>query len=350
MNLRTAAASALPGVLLLTLLSGCKAGTADTLPGPAGSETVSASASASTSLTEPEVSQETPEASDQREESFSFSQLKHLQFTFSSGAGAWSTLLNVRADGSFSGIYYDSDMDIQYRCEFTGQFSQPVQVNDYTYSVEISQIEYANEVGAEEAKDGIHYIYSEPYGLSGAETLLIYPPGAPLSELPEYFVNWVASRILGPDGLPSLSDTTALPFYGLYNEAQQQGFSSYDMVEGLRSRLTSTQEQSDALQQSVLEGSALSQADMNSTYYEIYQLWDGLLNDVWQTLTQLLPPEEMEALTQEELEWIAWKEQEIAGAGTEYGGGSLQIMAQAQRSADVTRDRVYELMELLEAQ
>ena len=58
--------------------------------------------------------------------------------------------------------------------------------------------------------------------------------------------------------------------------------------------------------------------------------------------------EEMEALTQEELEWIAWKEQQIAEAGAEYGGGSLQIMAQSQRGAEVTRDRVYELMECLE--
>ena len=80
----------------------------------------------------------------------------------------------------------------------------------------------------------------------------------------------------------------------------------------------------------------------------MYRLWDGLLNDVWQTLTQLLSPEEMEALTQEELEWIAWKEQQIAEAGAEYGGGSLQIMAQSQRGAEVTRDRVYELMECLE--
>jgi len=55
----------------------------------------------------------------------------------------------------------------------------------------------------------------------------------------------------------------------------------------------------------------------------------------------------MEALTAEELEWIAWKEEQLARTGEEAGGGSLEIMLQAQRAAELTRERVYVLLEYL---
>ena len=152
----------------------------------------------------------------------------------------------------------------------------------------------------------------------------------------------------GSAGPETISSSESVPTSLSNPESSQEVSEASDQEEALRSRLAYAQEQNDALQQSVLEDTALSQADINSAYDEMYRLWDGLLNDVWQTLTQLLSPEEMEALTQEELEWIAWKEQQIAEAGAEYGGGSLQIMAQSQRGAEVTRDRVYELMECLE--
>ncbi len=335
---------ALTGVLALTLLSGC--GSGGSQQEPPSSDSASAAQPDTSSIQAPSSS--SPDETNEPVENFSFHDLKNLEFVFSSGVGAWSTLLHVRADGSFSGTYYDSDMTTQYRCDFSGQFTEPVKVNDDTYSVTIAQIDYQNQVGAEETKDGIHYIYSEPYGLDGAEELLIYLPGAPIAELPEDFVNWVAHSILGPDGLSDLSQVTELPFYGLYNETQLLGFSSYDLVEGLQTRLAATQEQSDTLEQSILEDNTMSQGDLNSAYGEMDQLWDSQLNDVWQVLTKLLDPEEMDSLTQEELEWIAWKDNEAAHAGEEYDGGSLQIMAQAQRSAEVTRERVYELMEYLD--
>ena len=52
-------------------------------------------------------------------------------------------------------------------------------------------------------------------------------------------------------------------------------------------------------------------------------------------------------LTAEELEWIAWKEEQLARTGEEAGGGSLAIMLQAQRAAELTRERVYVLLEYL---
>ncbi len=69
----------------------------------------------------------------------------------------------------------------------------------------------------------------------------------------------------------------------------------------------------------------------------MFDLWDIQLNEVWAVLRQMLPQADMEALTAEELEWIAWKEEQIALTGEEAGGGSLAIMLQAQRAAELTR-------------
>lgn len=43
-----------------------------------------------------------------------------VHFTFSSGAGAWSTDLTLFPDGTFSGKFHDRDMDITYLCQFQG--------------------------------------------------------------------------------------------------------------------------------------------------------------------------------------------------------------------------------------
>ena len=152
--------------------------------------------------------------------SFSFAELSKLVFWFGSGAGGWSTVLTVRDDGTFAGEYRDSDVGSCYLCNFTGTLTEPVQVNDYTYSVKLAQIELAEEPGTEELRDGIHILYSEPYGLDDAEELLFYLPGAPVSELPEEYQGWMTGY--------GDSIGAQLPFYGLYNVNAGQGFSSHE--------------------------------------------------------------------------------------------------------------------------
>ena len=361
MNMQKFVALTLAGVLSLSLF-GCRAKTpvssapiSSTPPevsapsGPSGSHASSAPDSSQDGQTPgqslPDSSQSVPPASG---ETFSFSDFAGLEYAFQSGVGAWGTLVYFREEGSFSVEYSDSDMEIQYRCDFIGQFTQPVQVNDYTWAAEIAQIEYERPVGAEEdGPGGTHYIYSEPYGLDGAERILIYLPGAPLGELPEDFVNWVTGSILAQEGAASISEVAELPFYCLYNEAQGQGFSSYDMVAGLEEGLAQAEERTAELTAQIQEDGSLSQGDINSAYHEMYELWDSVLNRVWNVLMVLLPQEDQSALIQEETEWITWKEEQAAQAAEQYGGGSLSILAQSQRAAELTRERVYALMELL---
>ena len=268
---------------------------------------------------------------------FSFADLQRLQFCFTSGAGGWCTLLAVRPDGSFYGEYHDTDMGggepdiraVQWNCKFTGRFAQPVQVNDYTYSMGIAEISYEKEAGTEEVIDGIQYYYTAPYGLEDAEEILVYLPGAPLGELPQEFRGWVDH---GDQGEALLS-------YALNNEAHQQGFFSRNLVREIIYSLISARDESGELEQQ-LQDATLSQEERETKAEELYQVWDNELNEVWDALNRLLSPEDMEVLTAEELEWIAWKEEQaaLAGAG----------MAGALRAAELTRERVGVLEEYLE--
>ncbi len=108
------------------------------------------------------------------ESAFSFEDLAGIEFQFDSKG---RTTVVIHADGSFQGEYFDVDsgstgedfQETEYRCDFSGQFTQPVKVNDYTYSVRIEEMNYKKEEGKEEIKEGVRYIYSDAYGLADAE-------------------------------------------------------------------------------------------------------------------------------------------------------------------------------------
>lgn len=281
----------------------------------------------------------------------SFADLNKLCFRFSSGAGAWQTTLSICADGSFAGEYLDADMGstgdgypggTNYQCVFSGQFSQPIKINDYTYSMQILSMTYAKEPGTSEIRDDILYKYSTAYGLDDAETILIYLPGAPLAELPEGFRSWV-----GYYYLENTTDTE-LPFYGLYNEADADGFSSYDLVESRKDHIAYVEEQAALLEDSLEHGTP-SQTEYTQLSSNLYEMWDVALNAIWSDLRQINDAQTMRALTNEQLEWIAMKKQAVEEAGAEYECGTMQSFVMNMKAAELTKLRVYELMALLES-
>lgn len=150
-------------------------------------------------------------------------------FSFASGAGGWSTELEVAADGSFTGMYHDTDNGMVSICRFSGNFSQPVKADDLTYSMRLEHIEQKETEGEELAADGILYIGASPHGLDGAEEILVYLPGSQRQDLPEGFVSWV--NTFNPwdteDGR-SQSGEDRLTRYGLYNVSCEQGFVSVE--------------------------------------------------------------------------------------------------------------------------
>lgn len=151
------------------------------------------------------------------------------RFDFSSGVGAWSTELKIAADGTFNGLYHDANAGESgegytstiYTCQFYGEFSAPVKVNDYTYSMTLESLHLVDEAGQESIDgDGTRWVTSTPHGLEGADEVLIYLPGAPVAELPEEFINWTQGTFWNWDD----PERAALPRYGLYNVKEGLGF------------------------------------------------------------------------------------------------------------------------------
>lgn len=89
------------------------------------------------------------------------------------------------------------------------------------------------------------------------------------------------------------------------------------------------------------------QVELNQYSGQWYTVWDDALNRLWGYLQDALSDSEMDELTQEELEWIAYKEAEIDAAGNEFAGGSMEPCARNMRGAELTESRVYELLEYL---
>lgn len=151
-------------------------------------------------------------------------------FTFTSGAGGWSTNITLYDDGTFSGQYTDYDMGdsgdgyqgVVYICDFEGKFATPHKVDNCIYSTKLDYLDVNGTTGADYIVDNVKYIYSDPYGFDDADEFLIYLPGCPLSKTASEFLPWsfidTSENIFIPD------DT-----YGIYNVGGMQGFIGSDL-------------------------------------------------------------------------------------------------------------------------
>ena len=91
----------------------------------------------------------------------------------------------------------------------------------------------------------------------------------------------------------------------------------------------------------------LTQADLNEKSQQLYGTWDYILNEIWKVLKRNLNTEDMTSLTEEQLEWIVMKEASMKEAGAEVEGGSMYGLVVSLRGAELTKERGYELMELV---
>ena len=156
------------------------------------------------------------------------SDIEGLKFVFSSGAGAWATEIEMKSNGSFVGHYYDGDYGDRgddypngtlYECHFNGKFVATKKLDEFTYSLKLHELNIDGKIDEEKIIDGGRIInVGTVYGLDNTDEFLLYVPGKNTADLPEEFLGWVHL----------LNNTPAkLPFYGLYNVREQQGFSSY---------------------------------------------------------------------------------------------------------------------------
>ena len=146
-------------------------------------------------------------------------------FDFTSGVGAWYTELTVGENGTFMGSYHDSEMGetgegypdgTVYGCLFHGQFSDPVQADEYSWTVKVT-VEQDEGQAPETIEDGMRFVTSPVYGLEKAQTVTVYLPGTPVDKLPEDFMFWSHLQEIDPEA-------KVIPYYAIWSEADAAGF------------------------------------------------------------------------------------------------------------------------------
>ena len=148
-------------------------------------------------------------------------ELNGKNFIFSSGAGGWSTTLSIKANGTFSSVFHDSDLGVTgpgypggtvSYSQVSGQFTNLYQLNEYVYQVDITNLQYANPIGSSEIKENQKYDYTETYGISKNNRMAIYLPGTPISSLPQSFAGFANGRV--PEG------SSTLPIYVIQGDME----------------------------------------------------------------------------------------------------------------------------------
>ena len=152
------------------------------------------------------------------------------QFEFSSGAGGWGTFLNMDNDGTFAGIYSDSEMGSTgedfpdgtvYVCGFSSKFAVKGKNADGSYTLKLEELASDKKEGEEWIEKGIKYIAAVPYGLDGGDEFVLYLPGTPTKDLSEEFLSWWPGRF------DENADKEVLDCFGLRNTADDRGFFGY---------------------------------------------------------------------------------------------------------------------------
>lgn len=155
------------------------------------------------------------------------------EMTFSSGAGAWRTVLSLLPDGSFTGQYSDWDSGgdpsiypegVYYICNFTGTFQNLRQLDDTAYAMTLETLTARETEGAEWTEGDTLYIGAAPYGLEGGAEFLLYTPEASTDVL-----TTEALQAAWPEwNLPETVPEGQLGCWMLYNPDMDQAFFSYE--------------------------------------------------------------------------------------------------------------------------
>ena len=139
-----------------------------------------------------------------------------MELEFSSGAGAWRTLLILNADGSFTGHYSDSDMGdagedypngTLYLCSFSGRFEVLPTTDTGATPLHLTELTCEQEPGTQEIRDGILHVYTGPHGFyNGVELssdFVLYPPTTPTTAASDNLLSWWPGRFepVQPDTL-----------------------------------------------------------------------------------------------------------------------------------------------------
>lgn len=150
-----------------------------------------------------------------------YDELSGKSFIFSSGAGAWRTAFTFTEDGAFSGTYSDANGPEIFVSDFTGQFNILEEVDEFTYRLNLDNLEVTSDTGTEEQDGEMTIIYvDEPHGFpSGSSEYELYLPYKPKADVSEEYLSWVYDQ--------ANNDSDFLNSFGLYNVDYEFGMEEF---------------------------------------------------------------------------------------------------------------------------
>ena len=287
-------------------------------------------------------------STEKQEELLSFADLSTIRFEFSSGAGGWWEEFTIEKDGYFTGHYHDSDMgdtgeDYEngtvYSSSYRGHFTDLTKINDYTYTMKLSDITYKEPADTTDIIEGVRYIYTTSYCLEGADTFYVYLPGTPLSEFSEEVVSWLQF---------ANESETELTMMAIVNKQEEYGVYSYERMKPLEDAQTTYANYKESYD---YYGEKLSQATTTREMVEytgrMYELSDECLNYIWNLIRYNVDETEYQEILTKQREWISFKEAQADAIFANSQGGSMGPVDVNATLATLTMKRCEELIEYL---
>ena len=77
-----------------------------------------------------------------------------------------------------------------------------------------------------------------------------------------------------------------------------------------------------------------------------WNIWNGLLNEIYEVLKEQLSSEEMGQLREEQRNWVKYRDDSALEASLKYKGGTQEQLEYVAVLASLTEERCYELIEL----
>ena len=119
------------------------------------------------------------------------------EFIFTSGVGAWATMLQVSEDRFFTGSFSDQDSNEFYVCDFHGQLGEIKKVSEYLYQADILSVEADRPSGTETDGPITYHYADEGRGFpKDSKVMSIYLPDAPYNSFSDKLKQWI---LLKPD-------------------------------------------------------------------------------------------------------------------------------------------------------
>ena len=125
-------------------------------------------------------------------------------------------------------------------------------------------------------------------------------------------------------------------------EGEDQEQFSETIKEEYLQKLNDTKKETNEMRENPADETTFALKEVEGNLYDI---WDGLLNEIYETLQHQLSAEEMDQLKEEQRAWIEHRDSTAKEASLIYEGGTMEQLEYVRTENNLTEERCYELVE-----